>query len=190
MSRDGALGLHWRDADRLVFHAVPPKAESPRLVMLDVRRPGTDLLAVETLHTMETFGDGTALTLPGRTRMVVSQVGTSRDRDQGIVVVEPPAKRPTGSVFASGCGGIAAFTLDPSGRYLLVGVDNQAGMLVGDPPEPACGDAPPYELFRVDLQGRSGSTVSNTYRHGDVPSLDLPRVRVWQGERALYDIAW
>ncbi|MEU6427073.1 hypothetical protein ABZ860_14360 [Microbispora sp. NPDC046973] len=187
---DGPLGLHWRDPDRLVFHAVSRKARHPRVVMLDVGRPGGDLLAAETLHVLDgdAFGDGTARTLPGGTRMLLSEVGAARNWNQEILLLDPPGKRPVGSVFGSGCGDIAAWTPDASGRYLLVGVDNKAGEIMGDPPRPACGDAPPYELFRVDLRGES-SSPSPRYA-GETPTLDLPVRRVWQGDRPLHGLAW
>ncbi|GAA3018941.1 hypothetical protein [Streptosporangium longisporum] len=188
-SRDGALGLHWRDENRLVFRAFPRKARSPRLVMLDVRRPGTDLLAAETLQSMPSLGDGIALTLPGRGRTVVLQTEPGSGWGGRLLLVEPSARRPVGAILSLGCGSVVSFAPDSSGRYLLVGVDNAAGVMTGDPPEPICGDAPPYELFRVDLDGTSGSPAPDAYP-GDVPSLNLPGRRIWQGERALDGIAW
>ncbi|XVQ85284.1 hypothetical protein ACQP2K_41880 [Microbispora siamensis] len=161
------------------------------MVMLDVRRPGGDLLAVRTLHVMggdDGFSDGTARTLPGGARMLLSEVGVARNWNQEILMLDPPGKRPVGSVFGSGCGDIAAWTTDASGRYLLVGVDNKAGQMMGDPPRPACGDAPPYEVFRVDLRGGPGSPTPRYV--GETPALDLPARKVWQGDRPLHGLAW
>ncbi|MFC0862239.1 hypothetical protein ACFHYQ_08010 [Sphaerimonospora cavernae] len=190
---DGGLGLHWRDPDTLVFRAIPPKADSARLVALDTRRPGADLSAARTLLTMGVLADGTALTVPGETRMVMSQVGVERIWDQQLVVVDPAEKKPIGLAFAPGCGNIAAFTLDRSGRHLLVSVDNKAGHFVGDPPEPACGNAPPYQLFRVDLRptaGTPGPTPRAASYPGEITPLELPQTPVWSGKSSVHGIAW
>ncbi len=187
---DGELGLHWRDVNTLVFRGPSPKAGSPRLASLDVRRPGSDLSAAGTLLTM-ILGDGTALTVPGETRMVLSQVGVERTWDQQIVVVDPPRKQPIGSAFAAGCGNIAAFTLDRSGRYLLVSVDNRAGQLVGDPPEPVCGNAEPHQVFRVDLRPPAGTPTPQAARYpGEATPLNLPQTPVWSGKSSVHGIAW
>ncbi|MEV7009698.1 hypothetical protein [Streptosporangium sp. NPDC051022] len=183
------LGLHWRDADTLVFRAVPPGARSPHLVALDTRRPSADPPAVTTIHTMEALKEGRALSVPGGNRILLLE-GMAGAWDQKLLLLEPPAKRPVGTVLGSGCTAIVAFTLDASGRYLLVAEDNVMNTLVGNPPRPECEDMPPYGLLRVDLRASPEPVTSAPVYPGEDPTPNLPRRVVWQGTRLLSDIAW
>uniref|UniRef100_UPI0013B3949B hypothetical protein n=1 Tax=Nonomuraea lactucae TaxID=2249762 RepID=UPI0013B3949B len=166
--RKGELGLHWRDAATLAFHAVPPSARAPRLLALAVARPGSDLLAAEELYAMEEDSDGTGLTVPGGTAMAVSRAGGRADLTQEILVFEPSAKRPASSpavpAFATGCGAIQGFTSDRAGRHLLVAVDRS---------HPACGNGAGRELVRVDLRQPAA-----------------PGHRLWQGDQPVSAVVW
>ncbi|WP_157530746.1 hypothetical protein [Microtetraspora niveoalba] len=175
-----SLGLHWRDADTLVFRARPPRARSARLLALDTRRPGSDLYAAATLFVMNVFEEGTGLSLAGETRMAVSGAEFGGG-EQRIVIVEPPARKPAGSAFNLPCRDIDAFTADPSGRYLLISVNEQACPY---------GAGAMYELFRVDLRPAPGTATPATGYPSDAPPLGLPRQRVWWGEARVSGLAW
>ncbi|MFF4771984.1 hypothetical protein ACFY05_03925 [Microtetraspora fusca] len=183
---EGSLGLHWRGADTLVFRGWPPPAHAARLLALDVSRPGSDLHAAATLFVMNVFEEGTGLSLTGETRMAVSQGEFGRGVDQRIVIVEPPAKKPAGSAFDLPCGAIDAFTVDPSGRHLLVSVNKQV-CAYGAPDETST----MYELFRVDLRPAPGTATPATGGYPiDPPSLGLPQQRVWRGATQVTGLAW
>lgn len=127
---------------------------------------------------------------PGGKRMLVSQVDAGRSWNQLLTLVETPSGVPVGTVFASGCADLAASGLDPSGRHLLVAVDAKAGQLVGDPPRPVCGDAPPYRLLRIDLAGVATARPSPALYPGEAPLLEPPRREVRHGDSGVHAIAW
>lgn len=185
----GPLGLHWRDAGTLAFHAVPPQDRATqnraaqdratqdgaaqeqaaqagvgrggagRVLALDVTRPGSDLLAARELHALAAGGDGLGLGVPGSAALAVSWAGDHTWHDHRIAIVEPGAReRP---VFASGGATLQTFTLDRSGRHLLVSL---AG---------ARARGASYELVRVDLRTAGGAA----------------RV-VWQSEHSMSTLAW
>ncbi|GLW09000.1 hypothetical protein Misp01_41300 [Microtetraspora sp. NBRC 13810] len=172
VSGDGDLGLHWRDADTLVFRARSDGDPSARLVALDVRDPGADLLAGRTLYTMDVFRDGTSLTVPGRSLMIVSQVGGVHREQPRLLTLEPPERTPGAVAFEAECGELTAFTLDPTGRYALVAVE---AAYQGVPPDTVCGDVSPSRLFRVDLGG---------------PPEPRAEPTAWEGEWPVRGLAW
>ncbi|MET7465346.1 hypothetical protein [Nonomuraea sp. NPDC005501] len=192
-ARDAALGLHWRDADTLVFHARSPRARTPRLASLDTSRPGTALLPGDTVRVLNALTDGPALTAPGTGtgtgRMVLAEAGPGPGPWSRILLLEPPAKPPVGVAFTEPRGGVTAFTLDPSGRYLLVAVRSAQGMTLGG--VPGCGSGGSSELVRVDLRPPPGprSPFPDLSTSG-VPSLGLPSACLWQGDGPLTGLAW
>ncbi|MEV0148374.1 MULTISPECIES: hypothetical protein [unclassified Nonomuraea] len=192
-TRDAALGLHWRDADTLVFHARSPRARTPRLASLDTSRPGAALLPGETVRVLNALTDGPALTTPGTGTgtggMVLAEAGPGPGPWSRLLLLEPPAKRPSGVAFTEPRGGVTAFTLDPSGRYLLVAVRAAQGMTLGG--SPGCGSGGSSELVRVDLRPPPGArSPVPGLPASDVPSLDLPSACLWQGDDPLTGLAW
>ncbi|MFD0660772.1 hypothetical protein [Thermocatellispora tengchongensis] len=140
---------------------------------------------------MPELSDGLALARPGGERMLLSKSAAMDTWNHELLVLQPPARpRVTGSAFHAGCGFIAGFTLDPSGRHALVAVDYRAGMYQGDPPEPMCPGAPPYALYRIDLAPPPGAATPNPAGYSQYPDLGLPHRSVWEGDRPIGPLAW
>jgi hypothetical protein len=156
------LGLHWRDAGTLAFRALPPGGDAPRLVALDVTRPGSGLLATAQLHPLGADANGSGLTLPGGTALAVAATTGGSPWKREIAVVEPSGRRST--VFTSRCGAITAFTVDGSGGHLLVALDGNST---------ACGRRP-REIVQVDLRAGGGSAQRSR----------------WKGELPVSSVAW
>ncbi|MFB9724790.1 hypothetical protein [Planobispora longispora] len=145
--RQDPIGLHWADRSTLAFRANRNPEKGSEVLALDVRGGGDDLLAAERVLAMSAYWSGTAVVTADS--VLLSYSDTMNRVNHGVLVYDRATGEPRGHAYA---GDFSAFTLDASGRYLLVGrgrcgeIVHPLGVDVQRTPA-----GPSYELVKVDL---------------------------------------
>ncbi|WP_202638018.1 hypothetical protein [Bailinhaonella thermotolerans] len=175
-------GLYWADARTLGLTLTDTRT---RVAEIDVDAPGAPHRDVLTPQVM---GQISPLHLPDRAKLLV----THRPMAQAhhVALHDRATGEPTGVVYSPACGEVAATTLDPSGRHLLIGVRRTPGTTYSPGPHPpTCDQGPTHLLYRADLT-TSTPAPTTPAPHTSPRLLGHPIRPTWQTEAPITDLAW